>query len=94
VDAISGVVLLTVGTLATLTALGILGAHLPRHRHVLALALIVFFIALANVLSIAQLTSQAAGSLVAGLIIVGLLVFSGAEEKQRPDEQGRDDWRR
>ncbi len=93
-DAISGLALITAVGLAGVTALGLFGRRVPRFSQLLATLLLVYFIAIADLLAVAQLTNLAAGNLVAGLIIAGLLVLTGPGDDRRPDDQGRSDWGR
>jgi len=94
VDAISGIAGLTAVALAGVTALGLFGHRVPRFSQLLATLLLVYFVAIADLLAVAQLTNLAAGNLVAGLVIAGLLVVTGSSGDRRSDDQGRTDWGR
>lgn len=93
-DAISGIVALTAAAVAGLTALGLFGRRVPRYSQLLGTVLLVYFIAVANLLAVAQLSSLAAANLAAGLVLGGLIVVTAAAGARPPDDQGRDDWGR
>ncbi len=93
-DAISGIAGLTAVVLAGATALGLFGRRVPRFSQTLATLLVVYFIALADLLAVAQLSNLAAGNLVAGLVLGGLLIVTGTGPNRQPDDSGRDDWGR
>jgi hypothetical protein len=94
VDAISGLVGLTAVGVIGVTALGLYGRRVPRFSQIVAIVLIVYFIAVADLLSVAQQVSLAAANLVAGLVIAGLLIVTASGPSRAPDDQGRDDWGR
>jgi hypothetical protein len=94
VDAISGLVGLTAVGVLGVAALGLFGRRVPRFSQVVAIVLIVYFIAVADLLSIAQQVSLAAANLVAGLIIAGLLIVTASGPNRTTDDQGRDNWGR
>ena len=93
-DAISGIVGLTAVGVVGVAALGLFGRRVPRYSQAVAVIVVVYFIAMATLLAVAQQVSLAAGNLVAGLIIAGLLIVTAGTAGGPPDDQGRDDWGR
>ena len=93
-DAISGLVGLTAVGVVGVTALALFGRRVPRYSPMVAVVLVVYFIAIANLLTIAQQISLAGANLVAGLLIAGFFIISAGSGDRNPDDQGRDDWGR
>ena len=93
-DAISGLVGLTAVGVIGVTALALFGRRVPRFSPMVAVVLVVYFIAIANLLTIAQQISLAGANLVAGLLIAGFFIITAGSGGRPPDDQGRDDWGR